>query len=469
LDTRKIEKAREDYELAEAKKLQPHFIAQFFIEAFKQLGGSIKERESKRYEISNVPYIIQGNAENRSDRQRIQKRYERVTFEKKLINVEKQPIAEFICPGRPLLDSVIDLILQTYGHVLKIGTALVDPRNSSAEPYVLYYALNSIFDSTVDPDGNQHKISKQLNFISINETGEPSASGPAAYLDFRAPNKDEEGIVRTKLDTKWINTELENKCKDFANSVLVKKELDERKRYVEESVEKQKGQVQERLTKEIIFESKKAQELKMKELSGKKTSTSSGKRAQRVEELKARLENKMKQLEEQKHLRVGQASIIGRALVIPAGFFDKYGITKPDYSLDGRDEIERIAMKKVMEAEERIGRKPEDVSAQKLPYDIISKAGHGKIKLIEVKGKLKGKPTVTVSKNEILTYKNKPNDYILAIVMMEEDMIPETPRYVFNPYEVQLGKGTTNLEVGFNEVSTNYNLKKLLEQSVDPQ
>ena len=47
-------------------------------------------------------------------------------------------------------------------------------------------------------------------------------------------------------------------------------------------------------------------------------------------------------------------------------------------------------------------------------------------------------------------------------------MIPETPRYVFNPYEVQLGKGTTNLEVGFNEVSTNYNLKKLLEQSVDP-
>ena len=71
LDTRKIEKAREDYELAEAKKLQPHFIEQFFIEAFKFLGGKIKERESKRYEISNVPYIIQGNAENRSDRQRI--------------------------------------------------------------------------------------------------------------------------------------------------------------------------------------------------------------------------------------------------------------------------------------------------------------------------------------------------------------------------------------------------------------
>ena len=82
---------------------------------------------------------------------------------------------------------------------------------------------------------------------------------------------------------------------------------------------------------------------------------------------------------------------------------------------------------------------------------------------------MKGKPTVTVSKREILTYKNKPDDYILAIVVVGEDMIPETPRYVFNPYEVQPGEGTANLEVGFNEVSTNYNLKKLLEQSVDPQ
>ena len=35
-----------------------------------------------------------------------------------MINVEKQPLAEFICPGRPLLDSVIDLILQKYEHVL---------------------------------------------------------------------------------------------------------------------------------------------------------------------------------------------------------------------------------------------------------------------------------------------------------------------------------------------------------------
>ena len=39
-------------------KLQPHFIASFFIEAFKLLGGTIHERESNRFEIKHVPAVI---------------------------------------------------------------------------------------------------------------------------------------------------------------------------------------------------------------------------------------------------------------------------------------------------------------------------------------------------------------------------------------------------------------------------
>ena len=140
-----------------------------------------------------------------------------------------------------------------------------------------------------------------------------------------------------------------------------------------------------------------------------------------------------------------------------------------DYSLDARDEIENIAMRQVMEQEKKLGRIPQDVTDQNLPYDIVSKVGNGKLKLIEVKGKLKGKPTITVSKNEILTYKNKPDGYILAIVMVNEDGTPDNPRYVFNPFELELGIGTKGLAVGFNEVSTNYDLNKLLKHSVEPQ
>jgi len=52
LDTAQVGRIREDMERAETRRLQPHFIAAFFIEAFRLLGGMMREREPKRYEIT---------------------------------------------------------------------------------------------------------------------------------------------------------------------------------------------------------------------------------------------------------------------------------------------------------------------------------------------------------------------------------------------------------------------------------
>jgi uncharacterized OB-fold protein len=41
------------------------------------------------------------------------------------------------------------------------------------------------------------------------------------------------------------------------------------------------------------------------------------------------------------------------------------------------------------------------------------------LRFIEVKGRTSGADTVTVSKNEILTALNKPDEYILAIVELD--------------------------------------------------
>ena len=79
-------------ERAEARRLQPHFIAAFFLEAFKLLGGSIREREPKRYEITNVPSVIRtrDRAIGRGDP--VMTRYERITFEKAEISCPRQAI-----------------------------------------------------------------------------------------------------------------------------------------------------------------------------------------------------------------------------------------------------------------------------------------------------------------------------------------------------------------------------------------
>ena len=49
MDTSQVHKIREDMERAEVRRLQPHYIESFFIEALTRLGGRLGERESRRY------------------------------------------------------------------------------------------------------------------------------------------------------------------------------------------------------------------------------------------------------------------------------------------------------------------------------------------------------------------------------------------------------------------------------------
>src|SRR5206468_5435827 len=71
----------------------------------------------------------------------------------------------------------------------------------------------------------------------------------------------------------------------------------------------------------------------------------------------------------------------------------------------------------VMDIERALGFDPTDREFEKLGYDVESRVtGTGRLRFIEVKGRVSGAGTVTVTKNEILTSLNKPEDFILALV-----------------------------------------------------
>ena len=55
MDVVRVRQIREEMERATARRLQPHFIAAFFLEALKRLGGDYYQREPHRYEIKHVP------------------------------------------------------------------------------------------------------------------------------------------------------------------------------------------------------------------------------------------------------------------------------------------------------------------------------------------------------------------------------------------------------------------------------
>ena len=118
---------------------------------------------------------------------------------------------------------------------------------------------------------------------------------------------------------------------------------------------------------------------------------------------------------------------------------------------ENRKKVEDAAMQAVIEVERELGNIPEDVSARKEGYDIISfNQKESKLRFIEVKGRTEGAETVTVSKNEIITGLNKGEDFALAIVSVEDGQA-KVPRYVWAPFDRMPSENTRSINYDLND------------------
>ena len=113
-----------------------------------------------------------------------------------------------------------------------------------------------------------------------------------------------------------------------------------------------------------------------------------------------------------------------------------------------------------MEVERQLGFEPIDRETEKLGYDIESRVpGTGQLRFIEVKGRIAGADTITVTKNEILYSLNKPDDFILAMVEFREDG-SHVVHYLRRPFQ---------REPDFGVTSVNYDFAELLARSEAPR
>src|ERR1700719_5373977 len=101
---------------------------------------------------------------------------------------------------------------------------------------------------------------------------------------------------------------------------LVPGHLDELRKRKEEMIEKTKAAVQDRLTKEINYWDHRANQLKDQELAGKTNAKiNSGKARQRADELQARLQRRMVELELERQLSPLPPVAIGGSILVPVG------------------------------------------------------------------------------------------------------------------------------------------------------
>jgi superfamily II DNA or RNA helicase len=462
MDVTKVRQIREEMERAEARRLQPHFIAAFFLEAFRLLGGTIHEREPKRYEIKHVPAVIRNRDREIGRGEAVLTRYERIAFEKELISVPGKPLAAFVCPGHPLLDATLDLIIERHRDLLKRGAILIDDADESEQVRALLYLEHAIQDARTDRAGNRRVVSKRMQFVEIDAQGQAINAGPAPYLDYRPLTAEEAQAMERLLAPEWMRGDLETRAMEHAAIHLVPQHLDELRRRKEELIDKTKAAVQDRLTKEINYWDHRAAQLKDQELAGKVNARlNSGLARQRADELTARLHKRLTELEQERKLSALPPIVLGGALIVPAGLLRKLQgkeNSSPPALAQNTEHSERLAMQAVMASERRLGYVPRDVSDQNLGYDIESAIpGTGLLRFIEVKGRIRGAKVVTVTKNEILTCLNKPDEYILAICLIDGENVEV--RHVRQPFV---------REPDFGATSVNYDLAGLLGQSQEP-
>jgi len=458
IDTTRLQVLRENMERAQALRLQPHFIASFFTDAFQRLGGSVHERESQRYEIRRVPQEVIKRARQIRRGIPLVPHYERIVFEKERINVDGKPSAEFVAPAHPLLDATIDLILERHSSLLRRGAVLVDARGEGPDTMrALLFVQHEIHDGRVDKQGRYRTASRKLHFVEISQDGEARDAGAAPYLDYRSLTDDEKKAVDPLLRQAWLHKDIEERAKTYVIEFLVPRHFKEVKAYRESLVLKTMAAVKERLTKEIQYWDKRAEELKAQELAGKKPRINSAQARRRVDDLTDRLQTRMKELELEKQLSPQPPVVVGGALVVPERVLaHMLNRPVPDRGGEERDVIEELAMKAVEEAERKAGRIPTRMPVNNPGYDIESRdpeSGH--LHFIEVKGRQADADIVHITKNEWLVALNKREMFILAIGRVRDNAV-ESLHYIHDPMGPavagDLTFGITGIDLNIDEL-----------------
>ena len=458
MDTSRVHRVREQMERAEARRLQPHYIESFFLEAFRHMGGTLREREPRRYMVTQTPAAI------RNRNKIVLPRYERIVFEKGLKAPQDKPLAAFVCPGHPLLDATADLLLERNRDLLRRGTVLVDDNDQGVEPRVLFYLDHAIQDATTNRSGERRVISKRMLYVELDAKGHSKHPHYAPYLDYRPLTEDEPEVeaILARPECAWLTGDLEDKAKNYGIANVVPGHLKEVRDQRLDHIDKTEAAVKERLTKEVNYWGRRAEELRIQEQAGKVNARlNSDEARKRSLELQERMQKRVEELRLERQLSPLPPVILGSVLVVPVGLLSNM-TGKPastDTRATNRQAVAAKARTIVMEIERSLGFEPVDCETEKRGYDIESRVpGEGRLRFIEVKGRSSGANTLTVTRNEILYSLNKPEDFILAMVEFLPDGKHRT-RYLREPF---------NSEPDFGVTSVNYDFANLLSRSEEP-
>src|SRR5574337_1066880 len=319
MDAARVAEIRDEMQRAQARRLQPHYIESFFLEALKHLNNTTHQREHRRYEVTHVPAPVRHRDRLIGLVEPVLPRYERIAFEKDLVAPAGQTPAAFVCPGHPLLDAVIDLTLERHRDLLRRGTVLVDARDAGTQPRVLLYLEHSVQDAAATPGGERRSVSRRMLYVEVDAEGQARHMQYAPYLDYRPllPTEPAAAAILARPEGAWIGSGLEQQAMRHAIAHVVPEHLQEVRGRRLAWIDKTRAAVKDRLTKEIAYWDLRAQQIQQQEANGRANARLNSQEARRrADELQARLQKRLQQLDLEAHITAVPPVLVGGVVVV---------------------------------------------------------------------------------------------------------------------------------------------------------
>ncbi len=459
-------KVKEEMERAEARRLQPYFVRSFFLKAFDSVGGTAHRREAERYEITHVPAAVREldrrlSGRNRREQEPVLKCYERVAFTKDAVRPAEPPglaAAVLMHPGHPLMLAVTDMVLEANANLLRRGAVLVDPADDGDRPWLLTLLTHEV------RSGDGTTLSRRMHFARVNPDGTATSAGWAPHLDLEPLAAADRPLLDGLLAAPWLAADLEARAVAVAAGTLAPEHFREVNDRRVAHIDKTLNAVHERLTKEIQFWTDRWLKLRDDAQAGKDVRLNLGNAKNTLDELQTRLDVRTTELQAMRHVQSGTPVMLGAALVVPAGLVRQLrgeGSALSAADAAARKRVETLAMDAVRRDQEAKGYCVVDVSAECCGWDLSSyppaaKGVQPTAQHIEVKGRVAGATTITVTRNEILYAVNQGDKFLLAVVFVDADDSTSALHYLKNPFL---------REPDWGAASVNYTIADLLKRA----
>jgi len=419
-----------DVQQSRENRLMPEYIERFFLEAWRSFGGTItpvKERKGV-WSINRVPPDLRKLPDSLERKYgKVGNTYPLLTFDKELLIGYSD--LEFVGPGHPLFEGVVERVLKDYGHSLRQGAVFYNA--DATEPTVLWllkcgvedgrgqmvgerlFAIHGRNRTTDHTDGTDEEEISGIR--DIRGSLSFSKSMPYALLDLKPP----EGDVACPAPVRQAATD-EDQIIDWSLDEVTpgyfgeiearrQKELGIKEKYVRKSLQFLMGES----IKKIAAFDKQLREIR--DESDPRRLNIVGNRAKeeaRKSELSQRLKDRLAEIEQEQHLSEKPPEILGVAVILPA----PQEVVRSVEGMESDPEVERIAVDLVMKYERDQGRKPVSVEEENCGWDVTSLTGGQVERYIEVKGRA-GEGGVALTPNEWIKAQRFGKDYWLYVVV----------------------------------------------------